>query len=296
MVTLSAAYTGQMEVTFLRTFCSGVNLRGMLPTLAAMFPKGSVFGDVFEHFLKYYQLKTQGTFLSDLLAFQYSAENPTLKIDDNKTEPLSSEIYDLLLSTVNKFLEPSEQYLPWTYWNYFSSRLLNSRAQFVKKVAKDGVSLGIVTKTRTKSSGNSFILFRLQAGQPVAFGQIERIFLHWRGTGNSAVVESFLIVREYAPLCAEHSVHDPYRAIQDLDARLYYNRFLPGERLLRLSNVIAHAATLTYTPSNIEEACIVARSLDRVSYTSMSPRVLDLITTIIIVMSEKILRRACISG
>jgi len=285
-----------MEVTFLRTFCSGVNLRGMLPTLAAMFPKGSVFGDVFEHFLKYYQLKTQGTFLSDLLAFQYLAENPMLEIDDNKTEPLSSETYNLLLSTLNEFLEPSERYLPWTYWNCFSLNLLNSRAQFVKKVIKDGVSLGIITKTQIKSSGNSFILFRLQAGEPVAFGQIERIFLHRRGTGNSEIVEPFLIVREYAPLSAEHSVYDPYHVIQDLDASLYYNHFLPGERLLRLSNVIAHAATLTYTPNDIEEECIVARSLDWVSDPSMSPRVLGLITTIIIVMTEEILRRACISG
>ena len=201
MVTLSAAYTGQMEVTFLRTFCSGVNLRGMLPTLAAMFPKGSVFGDVFEHFLKYYQLKTQGTFLSDLLAFQYSAENPTLKIDDNKTEPLSSEMYDLLLSTVNKFLEPSEQYLPWTFRRCFSSRLLSSCAQFVKKVTKEGVSLGTVTRTRTKSSGNSFILFRLQAGEPAAFGQIERIFLHRRGTGSLAHFSLF----ENTPLSAQNT-------------------------------------------------------------------------------------------
>ena len=132
---------------------------------------------------------------------QYSAENPTPNIHDHKTEPLSSEMYDLLLSTVNKFLEPSEQYLPWTFWRCFSSRLLSSRAQFVKKVTKEGVSLGTVTRTRTKSSGNSFILFRLQAGEPAAFGQIERIFLHRRGTGSLAHFSLF----ENTPLSAQNT-------------------------------------------------------------------------------------------
>lgn len=62
---------------------------------------------------------------------------------------------------------------------------------------------------------------------------------------------------------------DPYRQFEELNTHMRYNRFLPGTHILRLEEIISHFAAYIYTPEDVEEECIVVRSLDRVSHRKL---------------------------
>ena len=113
----------------------------------------------------------------------------------------------------------------------------------------------------------SFILFRIpgSGSNQVVAGQIDSIFHHTRLEGETPMTETFFLVDEYAQLSVENQLHDPYRKFLDGNTWLCYNRFRMDKRLLRLSDIVSHFAALEYTPEEIGEACIVVRSLDRVS-------------------------------
>ena len=95
-------------------------------------------------------------------------------------------------------------------------------------------------------------------------GRIESIFYHRRRDGEDLVVEPFVVVREYTSLSKEHSVLDPFRAVEGLNTTIYYNVLDSTPRIISANDLVAHGASMVYTPKDIGKECIMIRSLDRV--------------------------------
>lgn len=144
------------------------------------------------------------------------------------------------------------------------SPVLPQRAQFVKKVSLRGVKYS----TRDSAVNNSFILFHV--GDDIHAAQIDKIFYHCRREDGTLKMEAFIVVEEYIPLTIEHEPFDPYRGFEELNTRVYYNKFKPQSTLIRLEDIQSHFAAYMYTPEGIDQVCIVARSLDRVIHFAYS--------------------------
>ena len=83
-------------------------------------------------------------------------------------------------------------------------------------------------------------------------------------------MEPFVVVQQYVPLSPDDAKSDPFRAFPALDTWLYYDMFKPLNLVIRLSDIVAHCATLEYMPEGVKNPCIVVRSLDRVRGSSTS--------------------------
>lgn len=257
---------GELEMTLFRTFCMGNNLRAAIPSFK--FPANPYFLNFLERMGRAFGFKSQGTFFNDVLALS-SASNTdpaSYTLREENLYALRNGVYKKLLDCVNEDRH-SESPL---YGLYDTSDMraipLDRRGQSLGRLKKDGVWYS-TSATKNRGIGNSYITFRRGPSDslPAGAGQISEIFLHRRDTGDKTTVEPFLVINEYQSLAGNHEAHDPFRRINHLDARLYYNAFLPEQRLIKLSDIISHVATLAYTPQEIGKECIVAVSLDRVS-------------------------------
>jgi hypothetical protein len=244
----------------------GNNLRAIIPTFN--FPATSYFRVFLERMGRVFGFKPQGTFFTDILALGSggNTDSPSYAIRENSLRNLKPEVYEQLLRRVNQECGPGSS----GYAHYISSdagaALLSNRGESLRRVKKDGVWYS-TSVTKNRAIGNSYITFRRGPSDelPTGAGQISEIFLHRRYDGDGVTVEPFLVVKEYQNLRGNHQEHDPFRRIEHLDARLYYNTFLPKPHLIKLSDIISHTATLTFVPTKIKEECVVVLSLDRVS-------------------------------
>ena len=181
----------------------------------------------------------------------------------SQLEALEEKIY--LLCSLNLDINDASSHF--TTWDDSCSirPLLNYKAHFTHRIKIRGITYS----TFKSHTGNSFILFwpPTTLGQPPArsAGQVQQVFIHERVAPNgTSIQESFLVVKEYCPLSAAHSDLDPFDAIEHLDAKLYYNRFLDDIHVLRLSDIVSHFCSLVYVPDGIDEPCLIVRSLDLV--------------------------------
>ena len=88
--------------------------------------------------------------------------------------------------------------------------------------------------------------------------------MHRRISDEGAVVEPFLLVRDFRPLSETDKARDPYRVLAPhLDIFLCYNELETDYRLIRLQDVHGHFAAYMFTPTDIGKECIVVRALDR---------------------------------
>ncbi|PIL35041.1 hypothetical protein GSI_02828 [Ganoderma sinense ZZ0214-1] len=252
-----------MPLTFMRYFYMGANARWLMSTTP--WPDDAVYQDMMMAFKRAFKDATRGTRVTDIPSFGpdflKSETNPDY--DRLKEKPLIPSVYDSLYSWVNASS-------PIDFQSAFAPHLdgrprLPALGAFVPRISRSGVTYA----TSRATAGDSFITF-LDRSRPsdsersaTSAGQIQDIFHHRRLEGTRTIVEPFVIVREYLPLEVKHQPHDPFRRFPGLQTELYYNDFKPIVRVIPLQDIVAHFASLVYTPPGINRPCIIARSLDR---------------------------------
>ncbi|KAI0055834.1 hypothetical protein BV25DRAFT_1769446, partial [Artomyces pyxidatus] len=245
--------SGEMEVTFLRYFCMSGNLRAFvqdldLPGLPEYADFAASLPATFGHLM---QSEDLHTLPSTAHSYTYNA---------SKAEALGDEVYSRLLDRINVDLTPELRY---SRWNSNGTLLLDRRCQKISGIEHFRARY---SSRQVRHVGNSLIEFSspISPRQTHRAGQIVDIVLHRRLTlQKAAIVEPFLVVKEYAELSPADRIHDIYRQFDHLGARLNYNRFVDGFVVLKPVDLVSHFASYVYTPDGIDEACIVVRSIDR---------------------------------
>lgn len=177
--------------------------------------------------------------------------------DHQKEKDLDANVHAALLSKISAS-------------NITASRNLSTRAMNLHSVGVD--ALRFACGGRRSRRRDSFIIFSRDvtdsSGELVkerSAGQIIQIFRHSRYNGTSFKVEDFCVVKAYENLSKDHSKLDPYRKIACIDSRSYYNRLKDQVHILRPEEIISHFAAYVYTPAGLDQECMLAVSLDRVS-------------------------------
>ncbi|RPD81756.1 hypothetical protein L226DRAFT_451552 [Lentinus tigrinus ALCF2SS1-7] len=245
-----------IALTFMDGFYAGAELRRLMATIE--WPHSPEYHDMMEAYHRAFQDTARGTRVSDTRSLgheQATAESIRAAYDSgSKLTALDPNLYPALL-----------RWMPSGFASFYANAE-DSRPRVAPHVCRaSSIShLGLIFATRQHSRRNSFVIFTHPETGDKTAGQIADIFLHARVEGGTRVIAAFVAMDVYAGLTDVHAKMDPYRAFTSLDTRLYYNYF-QSTVLVRLDDVLAHFAALTYTPEAIGVECIVARSLDRVS-------------------------------
>ena len=240
----------------MKYFYIGANLRWFLTGF--QWPDTGVFKAMVSAFMGAFSNLSSGTRMGDFVLFGAASTRPTLTdYDEKKQKVLPPLVYKklvtLLSSATTSFSSEHE--------SHHGLPILNDKVNYVPRVEHGGVSFA----TRHSGLRDSFILFDTSPGQRFpAAGQITDIFLHTRTEHGEPTIEYFLVVEEYTPLSEPDQAKDPYRRFSDLETRLFYRRLRPSPFVVRLDSIRTHFAAFFYKPDDIDEDCVVVRSLDRV--------------------------------
>lgn len=244
----------------MRYFYMGSGLRWLVSTI--QWPDLDVYKDWMSAFTTAFKDATRGTRFTDLLAFLSTADHSyQYNEQDQATIPRSlyDQLYRLIYSpsqSVKAALKSAYNTSP----SYAPS--LPAAGHFIDTIARAGIKYS----THSSAERNSLVMFTLPYGGPTKLaGRIEKIFYHQQREGRTVTVEPFMVVKRYITLSLDDARFDPFRCFPGLDTELYYDELESESHVIRLSNIHCHFAKLSYIPEGINKACIVARSLDRVS-------------------------------
>ncbi|KAJ3530036.1 hypothetical protein NMY22_g8740 [Coprinellus aureogranulatus] len=247
---------GELESTFMRTFCRGGNLRSMMAELPDADSEGGegILSTLKTAFDDAFSTQFRGTLKSDLLALgsDGKAQSQDTWIIGQEEHLLPTAVYSLVSSRID-----AES----AYATY------GRRSQLVKRIKLRGLDF----TTKAESKGNAQILFRTKSaeGEMVnAAGQIDTIFRHrYRpALSNEDVVKTYFVVKRYGELKEEDAHCDPYRKYPRLDVRLCYNTFEDQPYIVSKDEIVAHIATC---PVQWEDRVwMVILNLDRVEELS----------------------------
>ncbi|KAI0682310.1 hypothetical protein C8T65DRAFT_624899 [Cerioporus squamosus] len=250
--------TNDMPLTFMRYFYIGANLRWLMAT--TQWPENDYFAAMMENYKKSFRDAARSN--PRMSSFRPVPEQPEpLVFSEEDALPLPRPIYRALLACLTKLGNSAFS----SIFDLTDRRLgLPDAVNYQRSFDHGGLKFG----TKSAQLRNSFILFNQPDSEGgAAFlraGQIREVFTHLRVENDKKIVEPFFIVDEYMDLSDAHAALDLYRQIDDLDTRLFYNRFKPDPQVLALQDIQAHFTSMVYTPSDIGAECIVVRSLDRV--------------------------------
>ena len=253
----------------MKFFYIGANVRWLMSTTP--WPDEPMYHEMMITFQRAYKDATRGTRVTDTPSFGPDFSHIDASPDYNhlKEQPLESSIYTQLFSLVQS--SGGVCYKSHLAQDVDGRPRLPAVGGFVASIRRSGMTF----TTSRNSVGDSRVTFIDRTGpadtdpQYPSAGQIEDIFYHRRLEGSRTVVEPFVVVKKYVPLSADHSPHDPFRRFEDLQTRIYYDEFFPDLRVVPLRDIVAHFASLVYTPPGIERPCVIVRSLDRVSKPSL---------------------------
>lgn len=256
--------TEDMPITFMRYFYLGANLRWLMST--TKWPTHPLY----DKMTKIYEetvLKTRGSsgiHVADFVPFG-GEDSHGPQYDEVKEVKLSTTVYESLHVLISSqspgpsfasLFAASPPHLP----------VLNNRVNHIRCVKRGNMTFA----THKAGPRNLYVLFNdpLEPAElpfPRA-GRITDMFLHGRLEHGKQVVEPFVLIDEYEPLCASDAEHDPYRRFTDIETRAFYNHFKPDCCLVRLQDVQCHFASLVSGMPEIEKECIVVRSLNWVRF------------------------------
>ena len=263
-LTIACACVDELPATFMRYFCIGASLRGLMSSSDWAGPDGEslYLQDMLHAYRARFGDTLKGKHLSDMELFD-SQSSQEYEYEENKEQRLDRSVYDRLLSLVNLNSERK-------FCSYFapshSSTVLLDRVHYVRSVVHGSVRYAQFNG----KTGNSFIIYddplaaRASVGNSRMIGRIVNVIMHRRMCGDEIIVEPFLVVRNYKQLTEADQAQDPYRLIApNIDVFLCYNELENDDHLIRLGDVHAHFAAYVYTPGQIGRECIVVRSLSR---------------------------------
>ncbi|RDX51818.1 hypothetical protein OH76DRAFT_1454734 [Lentinus brumalis] len=140
---------------------------------------------------------------------------------------------------------------------------------------------GVFYKPRTRSTGDSNIMFRHPSLQGPSAGRIEKMFMHAGKSsgGQDPRDELYLVVKRLEELDEEDAAYDPYPQYGIVGGRLCYDNYSKEIFVLQPKDVLCHFAKTTMDHlvlwrSNAEglkeevrlkKPCVHVRPLDRVS-------------------------------
>ncbi|KAN0074682.1 hypothetical protein V8E55_011731 [Tylopilus felleus] len=240
---------GQMEGTFMKTFCKAGNLRALMAR--------DTLPDALESFrpliTKYFGSALNGAILSDI----FSPDSVVVDIDEHidaqplstKRELLDDPVYQALLECLNSGLSQPP--------------LLERLVQYHNQITFKGVTF----TTSDRHTGNSLILFKTDTSPLQRAAEIQKIFTHTRrrlGDQPEMLIDFFCVVRQYQELTDEEITHDPYRVFTLLETRICCKDFLPGVMVIQPSHIISHFASCLYELDGFGNNFQVVLSLNRV--------------------------------
>jgi hypothetical protein len=229
------ALTGELELTFLRSFCRGGNLKALLSREDMPNNLKDIMPIVEEHFGP----QSQRTLTEDLFGV---LGDPPLWDSKQAEVPLSDDVYSALLQRLNASGSSGRQ--SFRRYDQYRGRghLLARLAQTRNKLTEGGV----VYTSANSHRGDSLIMFTPFPGLKARAGQIKDIFVHQRrGLGDAVVdTEAFLVVQTFKALGQQE--YDPYRPFPLLDVQLYYNDLSPGLTVIKPCDILSHVASCPY--------------------------------------------------
>lgn len=253
-----------MPLTFIKYFYIGANLHWFFTSYE--WPDVEVFKSMVNRFKEAFSTFSSGTRIGDFEPYGItSSQSSSMAYSEEKEEELPQAVYSKLVTLLSSSTVPFSS----THSSVHPHPILNNQVNYVSRIQHGGVTFA----TRRSAMRDSFIVFdESSLGHssqtfPRA-GQITDIFLHGRAENGNPIFEYFAIIEEYVPLEKRNAVKDPYRVFPDLQARLFYRRSRPSPQVIRLHAIRAHFAALFYKPDDIDEECVVVRSLDRVRLLS----------------------------
>jgi hypothetical protein len=253
---------GEMEATFMTTYCMGSNLRALLssdnvpPALATLLPfvKSAVSPD------------TRGSLMSDLAVFGAQTE-PALAFNEKRQRVLSTEAYTALLSRMTSDSDICDG-ISFAAHNCGpldpDQRVLSPYAQTLQSITSRGVRFTPVSR----HTGDSQVLYRschLQGR--LAMGRIIEIFVHRRITGaNTHRDQVFALVKQFGSLSSEDKQHDVFKRFKHLRISLVRtDTTIDPPEAVPMNDIIAHFAACPFKDDDISTPCMAVVPLDRVS-------------------------------
>lgn len=246
----SSLRTGEMELSFFKSFCRGANLR-------ALMQQNNVTGKISRLYQQYISPPARGTLFNDLNV----VEVPTI-VDVTADGPqeagvLGDTTYQDLLALLR--LESQQYCADDSSWP--NSVPISREVQIFGKVRIKGVTY----TTSQKAQCDSVILYHgaLEDSEKMA-GQIEQICFHSRpGPNGDLVQDYFLVVWPFRTLSPAEAKHDPYLKYPLLDVRLFHRELLTPI-VIKATDVISHGAICPYKDSVLGGNLQVILSLCRV--------------------------------
>ncbi|KAI1782406.1 hypothetical protein LXA43DRAFT_905901 [Ganoderma leucocontextum] len=252
--------TRDIPKTFMRYFYMGASLRWLLRSVK--WPDSEVYQNWMTAFTSAFKDAARGTRYTDILSF-LSASNDSYQYNEQRQAPIPRELYDQLYALIYPSSHSQRNQLRPAYdVVHGTTPVLPSAGHFVDSITRGGITYS----SYEAGKRNCYVTFTMpHAGSTQEFaGRIKSILYHRRREGETLTIEPFIVIQQYSPLSPEHAKFDAFRTFHGLGTQLYYNKFEPQARVIRLSDVVAHVAVLAYTPEDIKKPCIVARSLNRV--------------------------------
>ncbi|KAI5986647.1 hypothetical protein EDD15DRAFT_2520934 [Pisolithus albus] len=253
-----------MELTILKAFCRGSNLKALLRQDNLPDAFRGIQG-IFSQYLKSPLTGAVGEGLEAQAQAHLSDDNsdtPVISEKPNKLTELSTDQYQSLLECLNEGRHPA------SYISYEDDPrpfvcVIEPRVQDWQTVKLKGVSYACVSS----HVGNSRVLFTVGGENFERAGEIRRIFTHRRAgpaTKNVVVTEFFFVLRQFRELSVQQASYDPYRQFPLLSTRLCVDDFLDGEKVIRGHNIISHFAGCPYESPELRGGkFLVVLSLNR---------------------------------
>ncbi|EGG06707.1 uncharacterized protein MELLADRAFT_106515 [Melampsora larici-populina 98AG31] len=232
---LDNQFYGEMEITFVKSFCRMGNLAALLRDETklpeSLRPYASQLHSIFEP--QDFQPKSS---------------------DIYNSQPLDDDVLDQLVLRLNATQANDWQWKSSSTWCRMSAEdrikysPVSSQAHFKTGVKHNNVHY----QTHKKSPKNTVVHVVSQTNGATLFGKITKIFSHRRipGHENSPVDETWLLVRYYKPLSA--GMPNPFSRVgePDLQAHLRLENW-SRPYLTRLSEVVASCAWIIYEKGEI---------------------------------------------
>lgn len=252
---------GEMEATFMTTYCMGSNLRGLLSSdkvpsaLATLLPfiKSAIDPD------------TRGSLMSDLAIFGAHAE-PAIVFNEKQQKLLSMDAYAALLARVTS--DPDlHNGISFAAHN---SGLLRPKQRILSPFAQklpSAVSRGVNFAPFSRHAGNSQVLYHSSHLQGrLAMGRIVEIFVHRRLTEADAHRDqAFALIKQFASLAPEDKKHDIFQRFKHLRISIVQIATIDPPEAVPMQDIVAHFAACPFKEDKISTPCMVVVPLDRVS-------------------------------
>lgn len=258
---------GELELTFLKSFCRGGNLKALL----SRDELSDTLQEIQTTFRQHFGSEFRGTLMNDLLALgALETATETATWDPKRREEslsASDPLYCLLLDRINQDATPLmfHSYDNFSPLGYALDPAIQSHDKLKAK--------GVIFATAKYSRANSLILFRSAVDRHARAGEVQQILVHAHPGPNGDIrTEYFLAVKPFQELTQDEATFDPYRCFPLLDTKLYHDKLSSSTFVIKICDIISHFASCPYTSPILKGSFRVVLSLDRVCALLSQPQ------------------------